>query len=70
MSGGYMGKIAVLDLTNRRVDTIDTRRYAEYGGGIGIGTAIFWDLCAEQLPFEAYDPRNVVTTMLAFAGLL
>ncbi|MFC2070613.1 aldehyde ferredoxin oxidoreductase N-terminal domain-containing protein [Chloroflexota bacterium] len=63
MSGGYLGKILSLDLTSRKVSTIDTSKYEEYGGGIGIGTAIFWDLCADKLPFDAYDPQNVVTLM-------
>jgi aldehyde:ferredoxin oxidoreductase len=63
MSGGYTGKILSLDLTNRKAGTIDTSKYEEYGGGIGIGTAIFWELCADKLPFDAYDPRNVVTLM-------
>jgi aldehyde:ferredoxin oxidoreductase len=63
MSGGYLGKILSLDLTNRKTIIIDTSKYEEYGGGIGIGTAIFWDMCAEHLPFDAYDPRNVITMM-------
>ena len=63
MTGGYMGKILNLDLTNQKYSIIKTAKYEEYGGGIGIGTAIFWDLCAAQLPFDAYDSRNVVTLM-------
>jgi aldehyde:ferredoxin oxidoreductase len=63
MSGGYMGKILRLDLTGKKVSTLDTSRYEEYGGGLGFGTAIFWDLCADKLPFDAYDPQNIVTIM-------
>jgi aldehyde:ferredoxin oxidoreductase len=63
MSFGYMGKIVHLDLTHHKVNIIDTSKYEEYGGGIGIGTAIFWEMCAEKLPFDAYDPRNVITIM-------
>jgi len=51
MSGGYMGKILNIDLTNQTYSILKTSKYEEYGGGIGIGTAIFWELCASKLPF-------------------
>jgi len=69
MTGGYTGKILRLNLTNRSMTTLDTAKYEEFGGGLGMGTAIFWDLAAKDLPFDAYDPRNVVTLMgSAFTG--
>ena len=40
---------------------MDTSKYEEYGGGVGFGVAIFWELCADKLPMDAFDPRNVVT---------
>ena len=58
-----MGKVLRLDLTNKKAHVFDTSKYEEYGGGIGIGTAIFWDLCADKLPFDAYDLQNIVTIM-------
>ena len=62
MNGGYTGKILRIDLTKRAVSTIDTAKYEEYGGGHGMGSAIFWDLC-EDKTVAAYDPKNVVTIM-------
>lgn len=62
MSGGYTGKILRIDLTNRSVDKLETAKYEEYGGGHGMGSAIFWDLCTDKT-VGAYDPKNVVTIM-------
>ncbi len=33
-----------MNLTTKEVRTIDTARYEEFGGGVGISAAIFWDL--------------------------
>ena len=60
MTGGFTGKILKLNLTNHVTTTIDTSHYEEYGGGIGIGTAIFWDL-VEDKTIDAFDPRNIIT---------
>ena len=60
MTGGFTGKILRLNLTDHTTSTIDTSHYEEYGGGIGIGTAIFWDL-VEDKTIDAFDPRNVIT---------
>ena len=69
MTGGYIGKILRINLTTKSISRIDTEQYEEYGGGHGIGSAIFFDLVADQLPFDAFDPRNVVTIMTApFSG--
>jgi len=62
MTGGYTGKILRIDLTTQKVSTIDTAKYEEYGGGHGMGSAIFWDLCADKT-VGAFDPGNVVTIM-------
>jgi aldehyde:ferredoxin oxidoreductase len=63
MTGGYTGKILRVNLTKKSIGTLATEQYSEYGGGHGIGSAIFWELAADQLPFSAFDPRNVVTVM-------
>ncbi len=63
MTAGYAGKILRLDLTNQTSSIIETKDYEQYGGGHGIGSALFWDLCADKLPFDAFDPQNVVTVM-------
>jgi len=69
MTGGYAGKILRVNLTTKSTSTIDTAKYEEYGGGHGIGSAIFFELVGDQLPFGAFDPRNVVTIMTApFSG--
>lgn len=63
MSGnGYMGKILRVDLTSRKISTLETKKYEQWGGGHGIGSAIFWDLC-EDKTIDGFDPRNVVTIM-------
>lgn len=59
---GYVGKILRINLTNREISTIDTEKYAHWGGGHGIGSALFWDLCKDKT-VSAFDPGNVVTLM-------
>jgi aldehyde:ferredoxin oxidoreductase len=60
---GYMGKILRVNLTTSEITTIDTADYAEWGGGHGIGSAIFWDLIPDKTLTDGFDPRNVVTIM-------
>src|SRR5512136_2844605 len=60
MTGGYTGKILRVNLTDKTITTIDTAKYEEFGGGHGMGSAIFFDLVGDQLPFEAFDPRNLI----------
>lgn len=59
---GYQGKILDIDLTKRKISTIKTEKYAEYVGGHGMGSAIFWDLCKDK-SIDGFDPKNVVTIM-------
>ena len=69
MTGGYTGKILRVNLTDKSIATIPTEKYDEYGGGHGMGSAIFFDLVGDQLPFEAFDPRNLIIMMAhPFAG--
>ncbi len=76
---GYAGKILRVNLTTGQISSIDTSKYEEYGGGYGIATAIFWDLCVAPGGWDlqdAFDPRNIVTlmsgpmagTLVPFAG--
>jgi aldehyde:ferredoxin oxidoreductase len=63
---GFAGKILRVNLTTREIGFWDTSRYEAYGGGFGIATAIFWDLCVAPGNLDlqdAFDPRNVVTLM-------
>ena len=69
MKGGYTGKIARVNLTDKSVSTIPTEKYVEFGGGHGIGSAIFFDLVGDQLPFDAFDPRNLIMMIASpFSG--
>ncbi len=66
MANGYAGKILKIDLTKRETGIIDTARYEEFGGGIGISAALFWDLAVEPGDWDmqdAFDPRNVISLM-------
>lgn len=66
MSNGYAGKILRVNLTTRQISTIDTAKYEEFGGGYGMGAAIFWDLAVAPGEWDlkdAYDPRNVIPLM-------
>ena len=58
--GGYMGKILILDLTNKSYEVIDSEPYQKYGGGHGMGTALFWDYCKDKT-IGPFGPGNVVT---------
>jgi len=62
MGDGYTGKILRLNLTNGEVSTMDTAKYEEYGGGHGMGSAIFWDLVPDKT-ISGFDPGNVITIM-------
>lgn len=59
---GYAGKILRIDLTTRKLSTLKTEDYAQWGGGHGIGSAIFWELCKDKT-VNGFDPGNVVTIM-------
>ena len=66
MRNGYAGKILRINLTTRATSTIDTEKYEEFGGGYGMGAAIFWDLAAAPGEWDMkdpYDPRNVLPIM-------
>jgi len=60
MISGYAGKILRINLSSQSAGIIDTEQYEEYGGGHGIGSAIFWDTCQEKA-ISGFDPRNVIT---------
>jgi len=62
MANGYAGKILKIDLTTKKVEEIPTSKYEQWGGGHGIGSALFWDLC-EDKTVAGTNPKNVVTIM-------
>ena len=74
MTGGYTGKILRINLSTGTISNINTSDYEEYGGGNGMGAAIFWDLAVAPGNWDlldGFDPRNVVTVMISpLAGTL
>jgi hypothetical protein len=69
MSNGYIGKILRVNLTTKEITTIDSAKYEEFGGGYGMGTAIFWDLAVAPGQWDLkdpYDPRNVLPIMVYY----
>jgi aldehyde:ferredoxin oxidoreductase len=62
MKGGFTGKILRLNLTDHTTSVLDSSEYEEYGGGLAMGTAVFWDLVPDKT-IDAFDPRNVITVM-------
>jgi aldehyde:ferredoxin oxidoreductase len=66
MTNGYAGKILLVDLTAKKTSTIDTAKYEEYAGGVGIGAAVFWDLAVAPGKWDlqdAFHPMNVIALM-------
>ncbi len=67
---GYTGKILRVNLSSGEISVLPTRRYEQWGGGHGIGSALFWEL-AKNKAVSGFDPRNVVTIMTSpLAGTL
>ncbi len=65
---GYVGKILFVDLTAMTVDTIDTSLYEAWGGGHGIGSALFYDIVVKQNnvnleELDGFHPQNLLTVM-------
>ena len=59
---GYAGKILRINLTSQEVSKLDTSEYEQWGGGHGIGSALFFDLVPDKT-IDGFDPANVVTIM-------
>jgi len=69
MADGYAPRILKVDLTTREIETLDTEDYKDWGGGVGMGAKLFWDLVEDKTLADAFDPRNVVSIGGgAFAG--
>lgn len=60
---GYAGNILHLDLTRRFATAIPTEKYRSWGGGHGIGSALFWDLCPDKTITDGRHPANVCCVM-------
>ena len=55
---GYAGKILRLDLTHRKAIVLDTERYKSWGGGHGLGAALFWEFCKDKTIKDGRDLAN------------
>ncbi|MCL2463072.1 MAG: hypothetical protein FWF44_10435 [Defluviitaleaceae bacterium] len=67
MANGYAGKIARVNLSTGQISQLDTAKYEEYGGGYGMGAAIFWELAVAPGEWDLkdpFDPRNVIPVMV------
>ena len=54
---GWMGKILKVNLTNSKINTIETQPYAEkYLGGRGIGLQLYREKVKPEI--KAFDPEN------------
>ena len=60
---GYAGKILRLDMTNRKATAIDTEPYRRWGGGHGMGAALFWEFCKDKTITDGRHPANVCCVM-------
>ncbi len=59
---GYAGKILSIDLSSRRVTTIPTETYQQWGGGHGMGSALFFDKVKDKT-VDGFHPDNTMTLM-------
>jgi aldehyde:ferredoxin oxidoreductase len=59
---GYAGKILQVNLSSGKVSTIPTKKYEQWVGGHGMGSAIFWDLVKDKT-IDGFNPANVITIM-------
>ncbi len=59
---GYAGKILRVNLTDKSISSLETSDYEQWGGGHGMGSAIFFDLVKDKT-IDGFHPDNVVTIM-------
>ncbi len=75
MGNGYMGQIIRINLTDNSISYINTSEYEQWGGGHGMGSAIFFDIAIVEKGLDlgtmdhssptdgGFHPDNVVTIM-------
>jgi aldehyde:ferredoxin oxidoreductase len=56
---GYAGKILRLDLTHRKAIVVETEKYRDWGGGHGLGAALFWEFCKDKTIRDGRNSANV-----------
>jgi len=59
---GYAGNILSINLSSRSITAIPTKKYEEWVGGHGIGSALFFDRVKDKT-IDGFSPENVVTLM-------
>lgn len=59
---GYAGKILILDLTEKRVGAMPTKKYQNWMGGHGMGSAIFFDMVKDKT-IDGFHPDDAVMMM-------
>ena len=57
---GYAGKILHLDMSAGKANEVPTEKYRRWGGGHGLGSALFWDFCKDKTIKDGRNPANVV----------
>ena len=57
---GYAGKILHLDMSAGKANVVPTEKYRRWGGGHGLGSALFWDFCRDKTIKDGRNPANVV----------
>ena len=67
---GYAGKILRVNLTDGSMTTIDTSDYEQWGGGHGIGSAIFFDLVKKSdVVLHNFPPGTRLASELSYEEL-
>ena len=56
---GYAGHVLHLDMSARKSTAIPTEKYRRWGGGHGLGSALFWDFCKDKTIKDGRNPANV-----------
>ena len=61
-TAGYVGKILYVDLTTQTYEEIPTEQYEQWGGGHGMGAALFWDKVKDKT-IDGFHPHNLISFM-------
>lgn len=61
-TAGYVGKILYVDLTTQTYEEIPTEQYEQWGGGHGMGAALFWDKVKDKT-IDGFHPDNLISFM-------
>ena len=66
---GFAGKILLVDLGAGTITAVSSEKYRQWGGGHGLGSALFWDYCKDKTITDGRDPKNVMVVAASpFSG--